>query len=61
MPCLHNCLSGEANSEANDERTNHIFVLSFVVSFASPSVALALGKPFFKHESKRMNGDSMNV
>ncbi len=37
MPHLHIRASGEANSEANDERTNHIFASSF----ASPFVALA--------------------
>ncbi len=42
MPHLHICASGAANSEANDERTNHIFASSFIASFASPFVALAL-------------------
>ncbi len=30
MPHLHIRVSGEANSEENDERTNHIFTSSFV-------------------------------
>ncbi len=46
MPHLHIRTSGETNSEANDERTNHIFVSSFVASFALPFVALALEAVF---------------
>ncbi len=42
LPHLHFRTSGETNSEANDEHTNHIFALSFVASFASPLVTLAL-------------------
>ncbi len=42
MPHLHIRASGEAN----DERTNHIFALSFVASFASPFVAPSLEAVF---------------
>ncbi len=42
MPHLHI----RANGEAKDEQTNHIFTSSFVASFASPFVALALEAVF---------------
>ncbi len=54
---LHIRVSGEANSEANDECTIHIFASSFVVSFASPFEALTL-VVVFKHESKGTNGEN---
>ncbi len=43
---LHIHVIDKANSEANDERTNHIFASSFVALFASPFVALALEAVF---------------
>ncbi len=46
MPHLHICASGEANREANDERTTHIFAWLFVASLASPFMALALEAVF---------------
>ncbi len=52
---LHIRASGEANSEAKDECINRIFASSFVASFASPFVALAL-EEVFEHESKGPNG-----
>ncbi len=42
MPHLHIRKSGEVN----DERTNYIFASSFVASFASPFVVLALEAVF---------------
>ncbi len=53
MPHLHIRVSGKANSEANDERTNHIFASSFVTSFTSPFVALTLEAVF----QTRVKGD----
>ncbi len=49
IPHLHFC----ANSEANDERTNHIFAWSFVALFASLFVVLALEAVF----QTRVKGD----
>ncbi len=49
IPYLHICASGAANSEANDEHSNHIF--------ASPFVALAL-ELVSQHESKSTNGEN---
>ncbi len=46
MPHLHICASGKANTEANDERANHIFASSFIAPFASPFVVLALEAVF---------------
>ncbi len=42
MPHLHIRKSGDANSDANGEHTNHIFASSFVASIASPFVTLSL-------------------
>ncbi len=53
IPHLHIHTSGEANGEC----TNHIFASSFVASFASPFVALAL-ESVFEHESKGTNGEN---
>ncbi len=47
------CTSGEAN----DECTNHIFVSSFVASFASSLVVLAF-EAVFEYESKGTNGEN---
>ncbi len=49
MPHLHIRTSGGAN----DEHTNHLFASSFVASFASPFVALALEAVF----PTRVKGD----
>ncbi len=53
MPHLHIRTSSEANSKANNKRTNHIFALSFVASFSSPFVVLALKAVFLT----RVKGD----
>ncbi len=57
IPHLHIHTSGAANSEANDERTNHIFASSFIATFAPPFVELAL-EAVFQHKSKGTNGEN---
>ncbi len=57
MVHLHIRTSGEANSKVNNERTNHIFALSFVASFASPFVVLAFEVVF----PTRVKGDKQFI